>query len=345
MLTIDGAFGEGGGQILRSALSLSMATGQPFAIERIRAGRERPGLMRQHLTAVKAAAEICGARIDGAEVGSTSLVFAPGPVRAGDYVFNIGSAGSTSLVLQTVLLPLALAGAPSRVTIQGGTNNVGAPPFEFLDRAFLPLLRRMGYSVAAALTRPGYYPAGGGEIVIEIGATSPTRPLLLTTRGALIEHKGEAVVSNLAYTIATREAERLCALLNWSEDRVAPMTERRAKGPGNILIVTLGYEHVTEVFVAFGRLGASSETVAEECAAQVDHYLRGEHPVDVHLGDQLLLPLALGPGGVFVTCAPSRHMLTNIEVIHAFLGEKIAIRELPEGVWRIEIGGVGADSE
>jgi len=145
MITIDGSQGEGGGQILRTALSLSVATGQPFAIRNIRARRSKPGLMRQHLTAVKAAAEISDARVEGAEVGAASLVFEPGPAKPGDYIFRIGSAGSTSLVLQTVLTPLALAGRRSRIAIEGGTHNQGAPPFEFLDRAFLPLLRRIGY--------------------------------------------------------------------------------------------------------------------------------------------------------------------------------------------------------
>jgi RNA 3'-terminal phosphate cyclase (ATP) len=172
MITIDGSEGEGGGQILRTALSLSVATGKPFTIRSIRVRRTKPGLMRQHLTAVKAAAEISGARVEGAEVGATSLVFSPGPVKAGDYVFRIGSAGSTTLVLQTVLPPLAIAGAPSRIVIEGGTHNMGAPPFEFLDRAFLPLIRRMGFDVTARLTRHGFYPAGGGMIEVGISRSS-----------------------------------------------------------------------------------------------------------------------------------------------------------------------------
>ena len=147
-IEIDGSQGEGGGQILRTALALSAVTGKPFVIDHIRAGRAKPGLMRQHLTAVKAAAAICGAAVEGAAVGSTRLRFEPGPLRADEYTFNIGSAGSTSLVLQTVLLPLALAGGPSRVTIQGGTHNSGAPPFEFLAHAFLPLVRRIGFDAA-----------------------------------------------------------------------------------------------------------------------------------------------------------------------------------------------------
>lgn len=337
MIMIDGALGEGGGQILRSALSLSMATGKPFVIDRVRAGRPKPGLMRQHLSAVKAAKDICGAKATGDEVGSTRLAFEPGAVRAGDYVFDIGSAGSTSLVLQTVLVPLAHAGEPSRVTIRGGTNNLAAPPFEFIDRAFLPQLRRAGYDVAAALTRPGFYPAGGGEIIVEIGVSTLVHPLDMLTRGAVIGRKGEAVAANLALSIACREAETLCALLNWPQDVVKPIAERRAIGPGNILVATLAFEHVTEVCVSFGRVGASAETIAEECAAQVASYLLGDHPVGAHLADQLLLPLALGAGGAFVTCTPSPHMLTNIAIIEAFLGEKITVTDLGNGNWCVRI--------
>lgn len=338
MIKIDGALGEGGGQILRSALSLSMVTGKPFAIDRIRAGRKKPGLMRQHLAAVRAASEVCGAHTRGDEVGSTALTFEPGAVRAGEYVFNIGSAGSTSLVLQTVLIPLALAGAPSRVTIQGGTNNLAAPPFEFIDRAFLPLLRRMGFSVEATLTRPGYFPAGGGEIVVAIGAAQEWRALHITERGALIARKGEAIVSNLSYLIAQREIARLRAALAWPADCVHAMTETRATGPGNIVVATLVHEHVTEVCVAFGRIGASAEMVASECADEAKAYLDGAHPVGAHLADQLLLPMALGAGGVFVTGAPSQHMLTNIAVIEAFLGDKIRLSERGDGATRAEIG-------
>ncbi|MBY6241835.1 RNA 3'-terminal phosphate cyclase [Methylosinus sp. Sm6] len=337
MITIDGALGEGGGQILRSALGLSMATGKPFVIDRIRAGRAKPGLMRQHLAAVRAAKQICGAKATGDEVGSTRLTFAPGAVRPGDYVFDIGSAGSTSLVLQAVLVPLVLAGAPSRVAIRGGTHNLAAPPFEFIDRAFVPQLRRMGYDVTATLTRPGFYPAGGGEIRVEIGASGEKRRIDIAERGATVERRARAIVANLAESIACREAETLCALLDWPQESVRPMTERRATGPGNILVATLAYEHVTEVCSAFGRIGASAEQVAEECAAQVASYLRGEHPVGAHLADQLLVPMALGAGGSFVTCAPSRHMLTNMAIVEAFLGERITIADLGSGGWRAQI--------
>ncbi len=140
LIRIDGSFGEGGGQILRTALSLSLVTGRPIQIDNIRAGRERPGLLRQHLTAVLAAAEIGQAQVEGAVLGSTSIGFVPGPVKAGEYRFAVGSAGSGTLVFQTVLPALMLATGPSRLVIEGGTHNDAAPPFPFLERAFLPLV-------------------------------------------------------------------------------------------------------------------------------------------------------------------------------------------------------------
>jgi RNA 3'-terminal phosphate cyclase (ATP) len=168
VIEIDGSFGEGGGQILRSSLALAIVTGQPVRLSNIRAGRRKPGLMRQHLTAVNAAAAICGATVDGERIGATELTFTPGAVRAGEYQFSIGTAGSTTLVLQTVLLPLLTAGGPSRIVLEGGTHNPFAPPFDFLERAYLPLINRMGPNVRATLERPGFYPAGGGRIAIEI---------------------------------------------------------------------------------------------------------------------------------------------------------------------------------
>lgn len=331
MIMIDGSLGEGGGQILRSSLALSMVTGKPFAIENIRAGRAKPGMMRQHLTAVKAAAAICDAQLRHAEIGSTRLVFEPGAVKAGDYSFNIGSAGSTTLVLQTVLLPLALAGASSRLTIQGGTHNIAAPPFEFINHAFLPLLRRMGFSVAAQLVRPGFYPAGGGEITVEIKACEPLKPLVLETRGAPVSRKIEAFVAGLPFTIAKREVAHAGSLLGWPEADGHPRAFDGAHGPGNAVSVHVEHENVTEVFVGFGRHGVSSEAVAAEAVREASTYLAGAHPVGPHLADQLLLPLVLAAGGCFVTGPLSEHTRTNIAVIQRFLTASILVVPMVEG--------------
>jgi RNA 3'-terminal phosphate cyclase (ATP) len=333
MITIDGARGEGGGQILRTALSLSVATGQPFAIRQIRARRAKPGLLRQHLTAVKASAEISGATVVGAEVGACELSFIPGPVRAGDYVFRIGSAGSTSLVLQTVLAPLALAGAPSRVVIEGGTHNTGAPPFEFLARSFLPLVRRMGFAVTARLERAGFYPAGGGAIEVEISPADAFRPLIIEERGAPFSRMAEAVIANLSGAIAERELATIGGLLGWPAEELFIRTKADAAGPGNCLMLTMAYEQVCEVVTAFGHPGIASEAVAAEAVAGARAYLASGAPVGRHLADQLPLPMALAGGGRFIADAPSRHMLTNLEVIGLFLPGSTAPTEISEGRW------------
>jgi RNA 3'-terminal phosphate cyclase (ATP) len=337
MIEIDGAAGEGGGQILRTSLSLSAVTGKPFAIRNIRARRSKPGLMRQHLTAVRAAADICGATVQGAEVGSQSLVFRPGPVKAGEYIFRIGSAGSTGLVLQTVLPPLALAGAASSVVIEGGTHNSGAPPFDFLDRSFLPLLRRMGYAVSVRMKRPGFYPAGGGVIEAVIGAAGAFAPLVLEHRGAELSRRAEAVVANLPGDIAKRELAAVGGLLGWPQDALLIRTQNEAAGPGNCLMLTMAYEYVCEVVTAFGRIGASSEAVAAEAAKEARAYLAGAAPVGPHLADQLILPMALAAGGRYVTGPLSEHTRTNIATVRRFLEVRIDISDRPDQCCMIAI--------
>lgn len=216
MISLDGSVGEGGGQILRTALAASLLTGRPFAIDRIRAGRDRPGLLHQHLAAVRAAGEISAADITGAALGSPAIVFRPGPVTAGRYHFSIGTAGSTSLVLQTILLPLLEAGT-SVVTIEGGTHNEGAPPFEFLDRAFAPVLGRMGAELELTLERPGFYPKGGGLVRLRTGQTQ-WRRLTLDDRGPLRRTEARALVSRLPLSIAQRELAVVAQELGWAAE-------------------------------------------------------------------------------------------------------------------------------
>jgi RNA 3'-terminal phosphate cyclase (ATP) len=218
MIQIDGSLGEGGGQVLRTALALALVTGQPFRLEKIRAGRAKPGLLRQHLTAVQAAARIGAARVEGAVLGSTSLVFEPGAIRPGNYHFDIGTAGSTTLVLQTILPPLLAAGGPSRLTLVGGTHNGLAPPFDFLARTFLPLLNRLGPAVAATLERPGFFPAGGGRLTAEIQPAPRLSPLCLGERGALRQQWARVLIAGLPPAIAERECQVLRQKLGWPEE-------------------------------------------------------------------------------------------------------------------------------
>lgn len=219
MIIIDGAAGEGGGQVLRTALALSLITGQPFRIDAIRGGRPRPGLMRQHITAIEAACAVGDGVCDGMAVGASSVTFTPGRrLRGGDHHFAVGTAGSTALVLQAVLLPLLRADRPSRLVIDGGTHARAAPPFDFIAATLVPLLRRMGAVITIHLVRPGFHPVGGGRIVVEI-EPSPLRPLTLLDRGAFIEGTARAVVASLPATIAARElAAARRELADWPED-------------------------------------------------------------------------------------------------------------------------------
>src|SRR3984885_4029735 len=218
MLTIDGSAGEGGGQILRTALALSTVTGKPFRIEKIRAGRPKPGLLRQHLTAVKAAASISSATVDGAELGAGALTFTPGSVTPGEFAFPGGTAGSATLVLQTVLPALLIAPSPSRLILEGGTHNPRAPPFDFLVKSFLPLVNRMGPTVTAELERSGFYPAGGGRFSVSITPATRLLPLEMLERGAIRSIKARAVVANLWRSIAVREVNLVGRLLSLPED-------------------------------------------------------------------------------------------------------------------------------
>ena len=337
LIEIDGAQGEGGGQVLRSALSLATATGQAFRITGIRAGRKRPGLMRQHLTAVGAAQAICGARVAGAEPGATSLVFEPGPVRGGDYAFAIGTAGSTALVAQTVLPALMVADAPSSLVFEGGTHNPGGPPFDFLQRAFLPLLRRMGGDVGAALHRPGFYPAGGGRLAMAVQPVERLAPLELMERGAVRSRTAEAVIASLDMEIATRELDVVERKLGWPRDGLTARQERRAAGPGNVLVATLAFEHVTEVFTGFGQVGVSAESVANGTVQAVQRYLKRPAAVGPHLADQLLLPLALAGSGRFTTVAPSLHTQTNVGIIERFLPVRFVLEQGAGGAWAVAV--------
>jgi RNA 3'-terminal phosphate cyclase (ATP) len=335
VLTLDGSQGEGGGQILRSSLALSLITGQPFRIVRIRAGRSKPGLLRQHLASVAAAAAVGQAEVQGATLCSQELTFRPGHLRPGEHRFSVGSAGSATLVAQTVLPPLLIADAPSVLHLEGGTHNPAAPPFEFLERTFLPLLSRMGPKLAADLHRPGFYPAGGGELTLGIDPVPQLKPLHLTERGAVRDVKVEAMVAGLPVSIAERETATALRHLDLPEESAETRELPNAYGPGNAVLVTVESEHLTEVFAGFGRRGVPAETVATDAAEEARRYLESGAPVGEHLADQLLLPLALARGGSFVTGQPSGHTTTNLDVIRRFLPIDFTVEEMGEGRWRI----------
>lgn len=335
--------GEGGGQVLRSSLALALLSSTPLRIHKIRAGRARPGLMRQHLVAVQAACTISDAEVSGAELGSTELEFRPRAVRGGDYRFAIGGAGSTTLVFQTILLPLLLASSvPSTLGFEGGTHNPMAPPFDFLERCFLPLLARMGARVEVGLARHGFYPAGGGQWSATIQPLARLERLELLERGQIRAQCAESLCASLPGSIGVRQVDALSAALGWERAHCRPRMVAGTRGPGNALIASIESEHVTEQITGFGERGVSSERLAASVADEVRRYLAAGVPVGEHLADQLLLPLALGSGGAFRTLEPSLHFTTQLELLKLFLGTEGVLRQEGAEVWRIDVPGIAS---
>jgi RNA 3'-terminal phosphate cyclase (ATP) len=335
MLVIDGAQGEGGGQVLRTALALSLVTNTPFRIENIRALRSRPGLMRQHLTAVKAAAEVGRAHVSGDNVGSKELEFRPRDAQPGDYRFSVGTAGSVTLVFQTILPALLSNDSPSMLILEGGTHNPMAPPFEFLSRVYAPIVARMGVGLGLELQQPGFYPAGGGRFraVVQPGRL---QPIDLLERGNILKRRATAIFSSLPFGVAQRELDAVKRTLEFSDEECRPL-EVDSAGPGNVLQIEIECEHVTEILSAFGEKGVRAEAVADQACAETVSYLDSGMPVGAHLADQLLLLLALAGGGSFRTVEPTAHTMTQVEVIRAFLTYDIVCERESERAWRMEV--------
>ena len=340
---VDGSRGEGGGQILRSSLALSIITGRPLRIENIRAGRQKPGLMRQHLTALRAAAEISGARISGDEIGSMTLNFEPETILPGEYHFAVGTAGSAGLVFQTILPPLLWADAPSRLILEGGTHNAFAPPFDFLKNTFLPRLAEMGANVNIELERPGFYPAGGGRFTADIQpfshntTTTNERPIEFLERGALLERKARILHSQIPEHVARRERDVILDKMRWPEEAVQIETVTNSRGPGNVILIELFFENILKIFSAYGQTGVKAEQVALAAIKDARAYLKSQALAGEYLTDQLLLPLALFGGGRFSASKLSRHTMTNIDIIQMFLDLEISTEQNETGDWLISI--------
>jgi RNA 3'-terminal phosphate cyclase (ATP) len=314
--------------VLRSSLALSLVTGKPVTVDRIRAGREKPGLMRQHLTAVNAAVEICGGRATGAALASRSISFEPQPVRPGEYRFDVGGAGSATLVLQTVLPALLIADGPTTLILEGGTHNTWAPPFDFLEKAFLPLVNRMGPHVEVELERHGFYPAGGGRFRVHIQPARALSGFDLCERGEIVECRARVLLANLPEHIARREIGTIIDKTGWRAKWCTVVAVDSA-GPGNAVLLEVVSEHVTEVFTAFGQQGVKAERVAADAARQANEYIAADVPVGHYLADQLMLPLGVsawqGNGGSYRTLPLSLHATTHIDLLREFLGVAIDV--------------------
>jgi RNA 3'-terminal phosphate cyclase (ATP) len=340
MLVLDGAQGEGGGQVLRTSLALSLITGTPFRIEDIRANRKPPGLRKQHLTAVEAAARVGDAEVVGAAVGARQLTFAPRAVRTGDFRFAVGTAGSCTLVLQTVLPALMLQRQRSALVLEGGTHNPMAPPADFLERVYLPLLARLGPRVTLTLERPGFYPAGGGKLRVEVEPL-PSGSVLggveLLERGPVVRTQATALVSNLPLHIAERELELVKRKLRWDDGRLEARDDPRASGPGNALLLEVECAHARELVSAIGERGVRAEDVARKAVAELQRWLDADVPVGEHLADQLLLLLALAGQGAFRTLPLSGHSTTQIDVMAKFLPSKVHVTHVSPHVDEVRV--------
>ena len=334
MITIDGSAGEGGGQVLRTALALSLVTGTPFRIVNVRARRQKPGLLRQHLAAVRAAATIGRADVEGDALGSSEVVFRPRGIEHGSFELSIGSAGSTTLVLQTVLPALLRAAGPTTIAIEGGTHNPLAPPFEFVADAFAPVLARMGAKLSLSLVRHGFAPAGGGRIEATIEPSS-LAPVAILERGPLVARRARAIVASVPFSVAKRElavVERELGI--GGADARAETVD--AGGPGNAVLITIAHRDVTEVIASYGARGVPAERVAADACREAARYLATETPVGVHLADQLILPMALAGGGTIRTTEPSQHTRTQLDLVPRFVGASFRSAQEEGGAWRID---------
>lgn len=327
MIEIDGAIGEGGGQVLRTTLALSVIKGLPVHISNIRANRSKPGLQPQHLAAVQAAAAICGAEVSGAEINSRDVFFDPGIVQAGRYNFSIGTAGSTSLVIQTVFMPLTHGRDTSYITVSGGTHVPFSPSFDYLESQWMPVLQDCGYRARLMLQQAGFYPEGGGKVQATIRTVDEIQPLERMERGALLRIRGISAVANLDEDIARRQKlQALRQLEPLCRDSKIEISHLQSTGKGTMLLLQAEFEHATASFSSLGALGKRAEKVADEAVKDLNAFLATDGAVDPYLADQLLLPLAFASGkSRFRTSRITRHLTTMAEILRLLDAAQVTI--------------------
>jgi RNA 3'-phosphate cyclase len=326
-LSIDGSLGEGGGQVLRTSLTLALITSRSFILNNIRQRRAKPGLMAQHLKAVEAAREVGKAKVEGARLGSQSLVFEPTGLHSGEFHFDIGTAGSTSLVLQTILPPLSFAAASSTVTLIGGTHVPWSPCFHYLEMHWLHYMRRIGFDIRLELGAAGFYPRGGGRVVAMVRPASRISPLCLTNRGPLKRIRGISAVANLDLRIAERQKvqaiKRLGDVAGQVEFEILSLS---SPSKGTLLLLLAEFENSQCCFYGLGALGKPAERVADEAVNELLNLLATDGAIDHYLSDQLLLPLALATGVSEIrTSKVTQHLTTNAEIVEMFIPVSIEI--------------------
>lgn len=338
---VDGSQGEGGGQILRTSLALSCVLGKPVEVINIRKTRKKPGLQPQHLTAVKAAAMICRAHVEGAELSSTSLLFSPGDVVSGDYSFDVsekqGSAGSVSLVLQTIFLPLCFAASPSTVMVIGGTHVPWSPSFHYLKQVFAPALSRIDVTIDLEIEQWGWYPLGGGRVIARVIPKNGLASLMIPGRGKFVQASGISAVSNLPRNIAVRQRDAaLKALARRGFDAEIEIISAPSRGKGTSVFLLVRSENITAGFDALGAIGKRAEEVADEACGALFEYMDADAALDPHLADQIIPYLAFGrEKSEFTTSRITKHLLTNIWVVKKFIDADIGVEGREGGAGRV----------
>jgi RNA 3'-terminal phosphate cyclase (ATP) len=334
MIEIDGSYGEGGGQILRTSLALSAILKRPITLHHIRANRKNPGLAPQHLTGVEALARMTGAKVQGAHIGSQRVSFVPERVEPGEYHFQVGdgkrsTAGSVTLLLQTLLPPLSLSPEPSRLTLAGGTHVPWSPPSHYLTEVFFPVLNAMGASIKGVLNRWGWYPRGGGILEVQIQSTPGMRPILLMDRGSMRMIRGFSATSNLPRHVAERQRDYA---LRWIDKEMKMdaeidlLCDAPSDGTGSFVFLVAESERAVAGFSSLGARGRPAEDVAREAVVSLKEYIDSGACIDPHLADQLLLFMSLTKGhSSFTTHRITNHLLTNLWVIRQFLGLRLSV--------------------
>ncbi len=347
MITIDGSHGEGGGQILRTSLAISSVLGQKMEIANIRAGRKKPGLMPQHVTACQAAATITRGQLEGAELGSSRLRFAPGLPRSGRYRFDVSqvtsSAGSTGMIFQTILPVLAFAERSSRVSLLGGTHTPWSPPINYLQEVFVPAISRMGLVAQITVERWGWYPRGGGIVHARVESRPRISGYDLSERGQLLTVEGLSVVSRLPMSIACRQRQQAVERLR--QEGIGArirVSEVPSVGAGTFIILVAIFEHISAGFSALGKRGKPAEAVADEAVDGLLAHLHSQGATDPHLADQLVLYMALAKGSSRLTTSSiSAHLLTNIWVLEQFLDLKFQVQGAEGEEGSVAVEGCG----
>ncbi|MCX8116319.1 MAG: RNA 3'-terminal phosphate cyclase [Desulfobacterota bacterium] len=341
MVEIDGAYGEGGGQILRTALACSAILNRPVTVFRIRAGRKNPGLQAQHLKGIEALAEITRGKTEGVKIGSDRIVFIPGEITPGHYQFDIGTAGSVTLLLQSLLLPLCLCQGDSFLKLRGGTHVAWSPPFHYLTEILFPLLRKMGIGVDARIERWGWYPKGGGEVDVKVHPASSLTPLSLTDRGSLRRIYGLSASSHLPAHVAERQRGRALARLAEELGFKAEIEVRSdvpSPGQGSFLFLVCEFEGIKAGFSGLGRKGKRAEEVADEAVGELKDYLGSEGTADPHLADQIVPFMAFcSERSTLITTRVTDHLRTNLWVLEQFLDLSVSITEVGGGGGKIDL--------